>query len=69
MSEAETIARLEREVVEAHQQVLERDQRVHDLTRQNVELRVYVDAILKTKAWKAAEAFRRTRNVILRRST
>jgi hypothetical protein len=69
MSEAETIARLEREVVEAHQQVLERDQRVHDLTRQNVELRAYVDAILKTKAWKAAEAFRRTRNVILRRST
>jgi hypothetical protein len=67
MNDAETIARLEREVVEAHRQVLERDQRVHDLTRQNVELRAYVDAILKTKAWKAAEAFRRTRRVILRR--
>jgi hypothetical protein len=67
MNDAETIARLEREIIEAHRQVLERDQRVHDLTRQNVELRAYVDAILKTKAWKAAEAFRRTRRVILRR--
>lgn len=61
------IDQLEQAVIEAHQQIVERDQVIHDLTRQNAELRAYVDAILKTKAWKAAEAFRRTRAIVLRR--
>ena len=58
---------LERALVDAHQQLVDRDQVVHDLTRQNAELRAYVDSILATKAWKAAEGFRRTRNLIMGR--
>lgn len=61
------LERLERELVDAHVQIVDRDQVIHDLTRQNAELRAYVDSILRTKAWKAAEAFRRTRNAVLRR--
>jgi hypothetical protein len=58
---------LERALVDAHQQLVDRDQEVHDLTRQNAELRAYVDSILATKAWKAAEGFRRVKRAVLRR--
>ena len=65
MNDADRITRLEEELVEAHQQVLERDLLVHELTRQNAELR----ANFKVKAWKVARTIRRKCQTVLRRPT
>ncbi len=52
----------------AHVQIVERDQTIHDLIRQNAELRARVDAIPNTPAQEAVEACRRLRRIVLRRS-
>lgn len=63
----DTITRLEAELADAHAQLLERDQRVTDLTRENVALRTHLESVLRTRAWRLAEQFRSARATVLRR--
>ena len=53
---------------EVHRQLLERDQRIDDLMRENIALRARLDAILATRSWRAARQVRRIGNLMLHRS-
>jgi hypothetical protein len=66
MPDADT--RLEAELADAHAQLLERDQRIADLARENAALRTHLDSVLRTRAWRLAEQFRSVRATVLRRS-
>ncbi len=69
MSDSDTtIAGLKRELADAHAQLIDRDQRIHDLSRENVwlrtenvSLRTHLESVLATRAWRAAESFRALR--------
>ncbi len=52
---------LKRELADAHAQLIDRDQRIHDLSRENVSLRTHLESVLATRAWRAAESFRALR--------
>jgi hypothetical protein len=52
----------------AHQQLLERDQRIDDLRRENTALRIHLESVLSTRAWKVAERFRRLRSTVASRT-
>ena len=54
-------------LAEAHRQLLERDQRIHDLERENIALRTHLESVLQTRAWRWAERLRSTRARVLRR--
>ena len=53
---------------DAHRQLLERDQMISDLSRENTALRTHLESVLSTRAWRTAERFRRIREAILRRA-
>jgi hypothetical protein len=55
-------------LAEAHRQLLERDQRIDDLMRENIALRARLDAIFATRSWRVARRFRFLRHRLLRRS-
>ena len=63
----DTVVRLEAELADAHAQLLERDQRITDLARENTALRTHLDSVLRTRAWRLAEQFRSARATVLRR--
>ncbi len=52
---------------EAHKQLIERDQRIADLSRENVALRTHLESVLATRAWRASEHFRHVRSTLFRR--
>lgn len=52
---------------EAHRQLVDRDQRIRDLELETVALRSNLEAILRSRAWRAAERYRRVRALVLRR--
>ncbi len=66
---------LKRELADAHAQLIDRDQRIQDLSRENISLRTenvslrteiaflrtHLEAVLATRAWRAAESFRALR--------
>ncbi len=52
---------LKRELADAHTQLIDRDQRIHDLSRENISLRTHLESVLATRAWRAAESFRALR--------
>ena len=66
-NDSDTVTRLEAELADAHAQLLERDQRITDLARENTALRTHLDAVLRTRAWRLAEQFRSARATVLRR--
>jgi hypothetical protein len=66
-SDLDTVVRLEAELADAHAQLLERDQRITDLARENTALRTHLDSVLRTRAWRIAEQFRSARATVLRR--
>ena len=51
----------------AHEQLLERDQRIDDLRRENTALRSHLESVLATRAWKMAEKFRTVRSAVIPR--
>ena len=53
---------------DAHRQLLERDQMISDLSRENTALRTHLESVLSTRAWRTAERFRRVRKAVLRRA-
>jgi hypothetical protein len=53
---------------DAHRQLLERDQMISDLSRENTALRTHLESVLSTRAWRTAERFRRFRKAVLRRA-
>ncbi len=69
MSDSDTTSDgLKRELADAHAQLIDRDQRIHDLSRENVwlrtenvSLRTHLESVLATRAWRAAESFRALR--------
>ncbi len=69
MSDSDTTSDgLKRELVDAHTQLIDRDQRIQDLSRENVwlrtenvSLRTHLESVLATRAWRAAESFRALR--------
>ena len=61
-----TDTRLESELADAHMQLLERDQLISDLARENAALRTHLDSVLRTRAWRLAEQFRSVRATVLR---
>ncbi len=69
MSDSDTTSGgLKRELADAHAQLIDRDQRIQDLSRENislrtenVSLRTHLEAVLATRAWRAAESFRALR--------
>jgi hypothetical protein len=67
-------AKLEDQLANAHEQLLLRDQRINELERESIglrretaALRVHLESVLSTRAWRAAETFRRLRHAALRR--
>jgi hypothetical protein len=60
-------AKLEDQLANAHEQLLMRDQRINELECETAALRVHLESVLTTRAWRAAETFRRLRHVVLRR--
>ncbi len=69
MSDSDTTSGgLKRELADAHTQLIDRDQRIQDLSRENVwlrtenvSLRTHLESVLATRAWRAAESFRALR--------
>ncbi len=62
MSDSDTTSDgLKRELADAHAQLIDRDQRIQDLSRENVSLRTHLESVLATRAWRAAESFRALR--------
>lgn len=69
MSDSDTTSGgLKRELADAHAQLIDRDQRIQDLSRENVwlrtenvSLRTHLESVLATRAWRAAESFRALR--------
>lgn len=53
-------------LADAHRQLVERDQRIHDLERENVALRTHLESVLATKAWRTAERLRELRSALRR---
>ena len=45
---------LEKAFADAHEQLVERDQRINDLELENAALREHLDGILATRAWRVA---------------
>ena len=68
MSEAQDSA-MRRELEDAHEQLIERDQRITDLRIENAALRTHLDSVLATRVWRTAEQLRRLRSRVLRRET
>ena len=65
---------LEAQLAEAHEQLLERDQRINELERENIDLRretnalrTHLESVLATRAWRTAETLRSIRRRALRR--
>ena len=56
----------DRELIDAHEQLLERDQRLHDLERENIALRTHLESVLATRAWRVAERLRSIRSAFRR---
>jgi predicted component of type VI protein secretion system len=54
-------------LADAHRQLIQRDQRIRDLELENIALRTHLESVLGTRAWRAAERFRRMRSALLRR--
>ena len=59
----------ELEVADAHEQLLQRDQRVADLQAENIALRTHLDDVLRTRVWRYASQYRGIRDRFLRRNT
>jgi hypothetical protein len=60
---------MRKELEAAHEQLIERDQRITDLRIENAALRTHLDSVLATRAWRTAEQLRRLRSRVLRRET
>jgi hypothetical protein len=58
---------MRKELEAAHEQLIERDQRVTDLRIENAALRTHLESVLATKAWRTAEQLRSLRRRVLRR--
>lgn len=63
-----------RELESAHEQLIERDQRITDLRIENAALRIenaalrtHLESVLATRAWRTAEYLRKLRRQVLRR--
>jgi hypothetical protein len=67
MTSHESANAWERELADAHQQLLERDQRVRHLEFENAALRRHLESVLQTKAWRLAERYRTVRSHVARR--
>jgi hypothetical protein len=65
MSEAQDSA-MRRELEDAHEQLIERDQRITDLRIENAALRTHLESVLATRAWRTAEHLRTLRSRVLR---
>ena len=59
--------KLERQLEQAHRQLLERDWEIRQLQREVAYWRLELDAVVRTRAWRAAEQFRHFRRAIIRR--
>ena len=73
MSEAQDSA-MRQELEDAHEQLIERDQRITDLRIENAALRIenaalrtHLESVLATRAWRTAEQLRTLRRHVLRR--
>lgn len=66
MSETQESA-MRRELEDAHEQLIERDQRITDLRIENAALSTHLESVLATRAWRTAEHLRTLRRRILRR--
>jgi len=55
-------------IADRDQFIAERDQQIADLKYEITALQQALDSVLRTRAWKTAEKFRRIRNIILRRN-
>ncbi|MSO48229.1 MAG: hypothetical protein EXQ67_09150 [Thermoleophilia bacterium] len=80
MSESQDSA-LQRELEVAHEQLIERDQRINELRIENAALlmenaalrienaalRTHLESVLATRAWRTAEHLRKLRSRVLRR--
>ena len=60
---------MRQELKAAHEQLIERDQRITDLRIENTALRTHLESVLATRAWRTAEHLRRLRSRVLRRET
>ena len=58
---------MERQLDEAHRQLLERDWEIRQLQREVAYWRHELDTVVHTRAWRAAERFRHIRRAIIRR--
>jgi len=58
---------MRKELEAAHEQLIERDQRITDLRVENVALRTHLESVLATRAWRTAEQLRTLRRRVLRR--
>ena len=58
---------MRKELEAAHEQLIERDQRITDLRIENAALRTHLESVLTTRAWRTAEQLRALRRRVLRR--
>ena len=57
---------IERQLEDAHRQLLERDWEIRQLQQEVAHWRRELDAVLATRAWRTAERLRTWKRVILR---